>query len=201
MMCEFLDGDEKIARHGARLPHWQQGNVMQFVTFRLADAMPVAMLAKWREERDQFRQVHPEPWDDGTERRYHNRFTKKIEDWLDQGMGSCLLRSDECRLILEDVMMQGEDKAVHHQAWVIMPNHVHLLFVPLMPLPQIMKIWKGVSARKMGKGSIWQANYRDTMIRDSEHFSNAVRYIRRNPRGLPDGSYTLWESARAQEVD
>ncbi|MBK1855067.1 transposase [Verrucomicrobiaceae bacterium 5K15] len=96
--------------------------------------------------------------------------------------------------------MLGEGKAVTHQSWVIMPNHVHLLFTPLKPLPQIMKTWKGVSARKIGKGSIWQPNYRDTLIRNSEHFVNAVRYIRRNPRGLREGTFTLWESERAKSV-
>jgi len=51
-----------------------------------------------------------------------------------------------------------------------------------------------------GMGSIWQKNYRDTLIRDSDHFANAVRYIRRNPAKLAEGSYTLWESDQAAAI-
>lgn len=199
-MGEFLDGEEEILTHGARLPHWQQGEVMQFVTFRLADSMPEGKITEWRENLARFKEVHPEPWDDSIKAVYHQRFTKRIEQWLDEGMGSCLFQSLENRETLRDVLMLGEGKAVTHQSWVIMPNHVHLLFTPLKPLPQIMKIWKGVSTRKIGKGSIWQPNYRDTLIRNSEHFVNAVRYIRRNPRGLREGTFTLWESERAKSV-
>ncbi len=96
--------------------------------------------------------------------------------------------------------MYDEPDRVEHYAWVIMPNHVHLLFKPLVPLPQLMKSWKGVSARKIGRGSIWQRNYRDTLIRDGSHFANAVRYIRHNPRNLSKGTFTLWESERARDV-
>ena len=38
-MSEFLDPSEKIQKHGAKLPHWQQSDSMQCVTFRLGDAM------------------------------------------------------------------------------------------------------------------------------------------------------------------
>lgn len=63
-----------------------------------------------------------------------------------------------------------------------------------------MKSWKGVSARRIGKGSIWQKGYRDTMIRDAGHFANAVRYIRRNPAKLRPDTFTLWQSERALKM-
>ena len=98
--------------------------------------------------------------------------------------------------------MHFHNERVEHHAWVIMPNHVHLLFKPLVPMEELIKAWKGVSARKIGQGSIWQPNYRDTLIRDGEHFANAVRHIRRNPvkAKLPEGSFSLWESERAKLV-
>ena len=93
--------------------------------------------------------------------------------------------------------MRAQGQKVNHHSWVIMPNHVHLLFEPLIELEQLLKIWKEVSARRIGKGSIWQANYRDTLIRDSEHFTKVVRYIRHNPDKLPKNDFTLWEGERA----
>jgi putative transposase len=40
----------------------------------------------------------------------------------------------------------------------------------------------------------------DAMIRDAQHFANAIRYIRRNPAKLTPGSYTLWQSPRALSI-
>jgi len=199
-MGDFLNPYELIERHGSKLPHWQQGEAMQFVTFRLGDAMPAEKLKQWREDRGIWLDRNPEPWSIEQERLYHRIFTRQIEEWLDAGMGSCLLRAPEVRGLIEDVLQsKGETYAVHH-AWVLMPNHVHLLFTPRHPLDALMKAWKGASARRIGRGPIWQRGYRDTLIRDEEHFENAVRYIRRNPEKLSEGTFSLWQSERALEV-
>ena len=83
-----------------------------------------------------------------------------------------------------------------------MPNHVHVLFVPHVPLEDLIQAWKSNSARRIGRRSIWQRNYRDTPIRDADPFANAVRYIRNNPvkAKLPEEAFTLWQSPRAQRV-
>ncbi|RYD18573.1 MAG: hypothetical protein EOP88_22115 [Verrucomicrobiaceae bacterium] len=96
--------------------------------------------------------------------------------------------------------MHDHGARADHHAWVIMPNHVHLLFTARHPIELLMKNWKGITARKIGLGSIWQKGYRDTMIRDGEHFGNAVRYIRRNSAKLRPGTFSLWESERARAV-
>ena len=98
--------------------------------------------------------------------------------------------------------MKFQGDRVEHQAWVIMPNHVHLLFTPHAPLEKLVQAWKATSARLIGKGGIWQRNYRDTLIRDAAHFANAVRYIRRTPvkAKLPESAFTLWQSPRAERL-
>lgn len=199
-MSEYLDPSEEIQRHGTKLPHWQQSESMQFVTFRLGDAMPASALRVWKEEHAIWRLNHPQPWEPDVENEYHRRFTRKLEYLLDKGTGSCTLKSPAIRNALEDILMRDHGSRAIHHAWVIMPNHVHMLFTANVPLEVLMKTWKGVSARKIGKGSIWQKGYRDTMIRDAGHFANAVRYIRRNPLKLVEGSYTLWQSERALAV-
>lgn len=195
-----MDRSSEIGKHGGKLPHWQQDGRMQFVTFRLADAMPKMKMRIWKESRDNWLRHHPKPWDEDTEREYAEGFTERLERWLDQGSGSCIFRDEGKRAILENVLMKFQGERVEHHSWVIMPNHVHLLFKPMEPLEDLMKAWKGVSARLIGEGSIWQENYRDTMIRDGRHFSNAVRYIRRNPMRLGAGEFSLWESERARAV-
>lgn len=202
MSAEFLDPSREIQKHGDKLPHWQQGEVMQFVTFRLGDAIPREKLQLWLDQRKIWLTHHPQPWDPATEVEYQKKFIWKLERWLDQGAGSCLLRDPAARSILEGVLMRFQSVRVEHHAWVIMPNHVHLLFSPQAPLANLIQAWKATSARRIGKGSIWQRNYRDTLIRDFDHFANAVRYIRRNPvkAKLPEGTFTLWQSNRAERL-
>jgi len=199
-MSEFLDPSQEILKHGSKLPHWQQSESMQFVTFRLGDAMPETKIQTWKEQHSIWTQQHPKPWTADLEREYHRRFTRKLEYMLDDGDGSCLFKDSENRKILETILMRDHDTRAVHHAWVIMPNHIHLLFTAHSRLEVLIKSWKGISARRVGKGSIWQKGYRDTMIRDVGHFANAVRYIRRNPAKLPSGTYTLWQSERALEV-
>lgn len=202
MPSEFFDSSRDIEKHGDQLPHWQQGEVMQFVTFRLGDALPREKMRLWRDQRKVWLTHHPQPWEVATEAEYQKQFIWKLERWLDQGAGSCLLRDPPARSILAEAFMKFHGDRVEHHAWVIMPNHVHLLFKPVAPLEKLVQAWKVTSARRIGKGRIWQRNYRDTLIRDSDHFANAVRYIRRNPikAKLPAKAYTLWQSPRAERL-
>ena len=199
-MGEYLNPSEEIEKHGARLPHWQQAESMQFVTFRLGDAMPAGKLRRWKDEHGIWLNHHPKPWTPEQESEYHQQFTRKLEHWLDEGAGSCLFKESGPRELLETTLMRDHEVRAFHHAWVIMPNHVHLLFTACARLEVLMKTWKGVSARRIGKGSIWQKGYRDTIIRDAGHFANAVRYIRRNPVKLRAGTFTLWQSERALKI-
>ena len=196
----YLDPDREIRKHGQELPHWQQGDSIQFVTFRLGDSLPAGKLRAWREERGTWLKFNPKPWTPEVERDHQKRFIGKLEAWLDEGAGSCLLKDPENRIFLRDALMAFQGEKVEHHSWVIMPNHVHVLFTPNLLLEKLMQAWKGVSARRIGKGKIWQKNYRDTLIRDGEHFANAVRYIRRNPAKLREGTFTLWEGPMARAV-
>ena len=202
MSRDYLNPEARIDKHAGKLPHWSQDEVMQFVTFRLGDSLPKEKIHTWKRQSVEFRKTWPQPWTAEVQADYQQRFVVKLERWLDEGAGSCWFREPSDRKILEEALMCFQGERVEHHAWVIMPNHVHLLLKPLSPLDKLIKSWKGVSAWKIGRGSIWQPNYRDTLIRDGEHFANAVRYIRRNPvkAKLSDGTYSLWESERAKLV-
>ncbi len=191
----FLSWDKEIQRHGGKLPHWHQELGTQFETFRLGDALPAAKTRLWREQRQAWLKDHPQPWSLQIEQEYHRTFTARLEEWLDQGMGCCLFRDAAARQVLTDTLLKFQGIRVRHHAWVIMPNHVHLLFTPAEPMEKLLQGWKAHSARRLGRGSIWQRNYRDTKIRDATHFANALRYIRNNPvkTKLRQEEFTLWE--------
>lgn len=75
-----------------------------------------------------------------------------------------------------------------------MPDHVHLLLYPLkvrdgewIDLSDILKGLKGTSSRDANKvlgrrGSLWQAEGYNRIIRNRGEFRETRRYIYRNPR-------------------
>jgi REP element-mobilizing transposase RayT len=94
-------------------------------------------------------------------------------------------------------------------SFVVMPNHVHALFVQNAewPLEKLIRSWKGFTARQINKllgrsGGFWQRDYFDRLIRDDQHFKNCVGYIRRNPEKarLSQDEFVLWESDVAKEI-
>jgi putative transposase len=192
-----------------RLPHWQQQGATYFVTFRLADAVPMRLLKQWESEREAWLRIHPEPWTTEIELEYHQRFSGAIERWLDAGHGACLLRRGECAQIVAEALSHFEGVRVAMISFVVMPNHVHALFVqnPEWPLEKLTQSWKRFSASQINKilgrsGSLWQRDYFDRLVRDEKHFANCVRYIRRNPEkaGLSEGEFVLWESEMARAI-
>ena len=156
----------------------------------------------WRAERDLWLVENPKPWSLETHAEYHRRFSRKIERWLDQGLGSCVFLDSDARGVLKNCLVRFEGDRVLQHAWVIMPNHLHVLFSPLVPMAKLIQAWKSHSARTLGVGAIWQRDYHDTLIRDWDHCQNVVRYIRRNPlkARLAEGCFTLWESERASRL-
>ena len=112
---------------------------------------------------------------------------------------------------MERVFTKFDRDRYWHHAWVLMPNHVHLL-VSLregVELPRLLKAWKGTSSceagsvlqRSMSEEAFWQKDYFDRLVRDGRHFWNCARYVRRNPvkSRLHEGEYTLWLSDEVRE--
>lgn len=73
-------------------------------------------------------------------------------------------------------------------AWVIMPNHAHLLLVPLngAKVSAIMQRLKSYTSHEANRilgrrGHFWNKEYFDRYIRDGNHFAKALRYIEMNP--------------------
>ena len=94
-------------------------------------------------------------------------------------------------------------------AWVVMPNHVHTLFVlnSAWLLEDIILSWKGFAARRINPligrtGGVWQRDYFDRLVRNTKHLANCVRYIRRNPQKarLHHGEFVLYESELAKGI-
>jgi REP element-mobilizing transposase RayT len=192
-----------------RLPHWDQQGRTYSLTFRLADSVPADLMKQHRLEEAAWREHHPEPWTAEVELEYLRRFTGAIERWLDQGHGDCLLRLPACAAIVANALRHFEGQRTRLHAWVVMPNHVHVLTEILEghQLSDLMESWKGYMARAVNAhlgrtGTLWQKGYHDRLIRNREHFDNVVRYFRQNPikAGLKPGEWLAGESALASSV-
>ena len=206
----YFNPHRKILHSRNRLPHWQQKGAAYFVTFRLGDSLPRVVLDNWSVSRQNWLAEHPKPWDRLTEIAHHRLFSKVIDKHLDAGKGSCLLADPRCSRILHDALLHFNGLRYEMFTFVIMPNHVHLLFQmnPAWQLEQLMHSWRRFSAREINKvrnrsGFLWQKDYHDRLIRDEIHFFNCVRYIERNPAraNLNPGTYRLYRSGSIGGLD
>ena len=73
------------------------------------------------------------------------------------------------------------------RAWVIMPNHVHMLIYPKTGLSRITRSIKNFSGRKANEilgrqgQAFWQNESYDHWVRDQYELEKVVRYIEGNP--------------------
>ena len=123
------------------LPHFDGGEIAQFVTFRVADGLRGDPL--------------PDP-----------RLAKVVE--------GALVHFDEERYRLH--------------AWVIMPDHVHVLLTPYRGnrVSDIVHSWKSFTSKRANRilntsGQFWQEDYLDRYIRDQPHFDATLEYIDQTP--------------------
>jgi putative transposase len=200
---KFLNEFSEIQKTGRRLPHWQQDNATYFLTFRLADSLPSKLLHEWQEKRKLWQIAQPQPWSAETDAEYHKLFSTEIDHHLDQGLGSCLLGNPANATVVAHAFHHFDQTRYLLHAWVIMPNHVHLLLSlgEAVDLGEIVASWKRFTATQINrmslrKGPVWQRDYFDRLIRDWDHFMNVARYLRRNPlKGkLQMGSYMNYEA-------
>ncbi len=164
------------------LPHFQSYAVIQHVTFHLADSLPQTALQQLGAE---LKTLPPEKQD--VERR------KRVDTWIDAGHGSCVLRKPAIADMVQGSLLTYDSQRYRLLAWVVMPNHVHALFQPIIgwTVARIVASWKKFTAREIcddlresreaRSGPIWHREYWDRYIRDQTHLVQVIEYIHLNP--------------------
>ncbi len=153
-------------------------------------------------ERKLWLKQNPTPWNEAQERAYFDKFAVTIERWLDNGAGSCALRSPDAAKLVGEALNFFDGERYWQHSWVIMPNHVHTLFslAADVAIESVLQSWKSFTSHQLkarcNTWPGWQRDYFDRIIRDEQHFFRTARYVRNNPpkAGLATGGYTLWES-------
>jgi REP element-mobilizing transposase RayT len=154
------------------LPHWHPWGAAVFVTWRLFGfraRQPALKLAVPEDAGQAFRD---------------------LDVCLDRAeFGPTWLASPPIAVSLVQVIKTAETErslCVLH-AFVVTPNHVHLLITPLKPLCEVTKWIKGVSARRanllLGRTgrSFWRDESFDHWARDRAQFEKIREYIWNNP--------------------
>lgn len=155
------------------LPHFDGGEVAQFITIRLKDSLPQGVIDGWRRELDR---------EDDAELR------RRVESYLDAGHGAAHLRDPQVASLVQSALLHHDGDRYRLAAWVVMPNHVHLLATPRAghTLSSIMHSIKSFTAHEANKllkrrGAFWMEEYFDRYIRDGRHYAKTIAYIENNP--------------------
>lgn len=164
------------------LPHFDGGEIAQFLTARLYDSLPANVIEHYRKQLEKN--------EDKAE------FRKEIEKYLDRGHGECFLKNPKVAKLVQDSLLFYNGSKYKLFAWVIMPNHIHILLKPgkNIELSEITHSIKSYTAHKANnllkrKGQFWQHETFDRYIRNRRHLVNVIRYVENNPvkAGLCDG--------------
>jgi putative DNA methylase len=152
-----------------RLPHWDAVGVPTFVTFRLHGSLPAgrAFDRKQLSSGEAF---------------------VAFDRLLDSGQhGPTYLRRADIAGFVQDQLQAVEGRSLCRlHSYVIMPNHVHILWTPDISQAELLRVVKGPTAvaanRMLGQeGTFWQGEYFDRLVRDQQEFSRIENYIQWNP--------------------
>ena len=180
-----FDPNGTFTSYSRNLPHWRQPGATYFVTFRLHDSLPQSVLDYLRRLRSEFLK---QPRSSSLREEYEKKSRSALEASLDEGHGCCVLKDPENVRIVQERFEHGLGTQHFVGCGVVMPNHVHVVIRPLaeFQLEEIMRQVKGFSALKINarrgqRGTLWQDESYDRIVRDEEHLYRVMQYIGRNP--------------------
>jgi REP element-mobilizing transposase RayT len=175
-----------------QLPHLKREGAAYFITFRLADSLPREVVEKLKREREAIVQQamaakRPLTWRE--EQELFAWYSERVEAFLDAGAGECWLRRTEIADLVAGALNFFSGERYDLQAWVVMPNHVHVVLWPWPghALSEIEHSWKSYTASQANKlldrvgERFWQKESYDHTIRDDDERVRLCAYIENNP--------------------
>lgn len=163
-----LDDGKTVKIYRRNLPHWRQDGATYFVTFRLSDSIPHAVIKKWEQENDTWLRTHgiEKAWLESDPTRYTETYqgvpeldriqfekhrAKQLHMELDKCHGCCALKHSIAAQIVADALRHFDCNRWSLGDHVIMPNHVHLIVTPLgdWKLEDILGSIKKFAARRI----------------------------------------------------
>lgn len=191
------------------LPHLKSEGGTYFVTFRQAGTLPRDVLLRFKAERESILYhalVAKRPLTRHEQEDLFRWYSDRVDRHLDCCHGECHLRRPACADVVADALKFFDGERYELRAWVVMPNHVHVVVWPKPPhtLSEILHSWKSFTAHEINKllpekvVPFWQSESYDHLIRDDDDLHRCSNYIRMNPvnAGLcAEAHLWLWSSA------
>jgi REP element-mobilizing transposase RayT len=164
--------------------------------------LPQIKLDELKNVKREWERQHPLPRSHAVLEEWARQASVRIERWLDQGMGRCVLKDPSLAALVASALHHFDDDRYELNCYVIMPNHAHVVLRPLRseyPIEEIVGGWKKYTARQINarlhqNGELWQEEIYDRIIRDEEHFWRVIQYIGSNPEkaGISRESCPIW---------
>ncbi|HRD53268.1 MAG TPA: transposase [Flavobacteriales bacterium] len=184
----FYDEDAGTTRTRRNLPHWSQDGKLYFVTWRLADSLSSKALLRIEMDRRAWVKLHGDKpvseMEHMLKREWYRLFHHRVQQWLDAGHGSCLLRRPEaCRIVVE-ALHHFHGERYHLGSFAIAGNHLHVLVAPKsgVELSSVIHSWKSFTSNGINKalartGRLWMDEYFDRILRNQMHLERVEAYI------------------------
>ena len=180
------------------LPHIHPEGYPLFITFRLADSLPMQGLAELKAKREKALkalktespiEIH------GIEEEYFSHY----DEWLDRcATGPRWLENKTIAGMVVEKIHSMDGSQFELIAYCIMPNHVHLLIESLIvsrthrgqtskyPVTNALRLLKGSTARACNlklerTGQFWNHESYDHVVRDEKELERIINYILNNP--------------------
>jgi putative transposase len=156
------------------LPHWHPEEKALFITWRLYGSLP---RVDARSPKKKIGGLSDEAF-------------RKSDALLDKAeSGPIWLKNPEVAAFVVHALELGSTRFDRYSlhAYMVMPNHVHVLLTPKVEVRQITKSLKGVTARRaneiLGRSSerFWQDESFDHWVRHELEFRQTKQYIEHNP--------------------
>lgn len=179
-----------------RLPHIQIAGATYFITFRLANSLPLDVLESLKAESQKNKSLPAEQ----AILAYRQWFAR-YDDFLDRVVcGESFLRDEQIADMVSESIKFRNGKTYDLAAFSVMPNHAHLVCTPLEKsegvfygLTEILHSLKRYTARQANllldrSGAFWQHESYDHVIRDEAELERIIKYVLFNPvkAGLVD---------------
>ena len=157
------------------LPHWHPEGAALLITWRLHGSLPGSFRV---------------PLGPPVEKESAGRAFQAFDAVLDAAAsGPVGLKQPGIAAWVVSTLRLGDSQQPLYRlaAFVVMPNHVHVLLPPLAPVSRITQWIKGTTARqanrRLGRTSalFWQHESYDHWVRNQEEHPRIVRYIEFNP--------------------
>ncbi len=174
------------------LPHLKREGGRYFVTFRQAGTLPKEVLLRFKAEREGIiKQAEPAKrpltWHEQEE--LFRWYSDRVDKYLDAGHGTCYLQDPKLASLIAEAIWFFEGQRYELHAWVVMPNHAHVVVSPLpgWALSDILHTWKSYTSHEINKHlstkvvPFWQAESYDHVVRNDEDLYRCCHYTLVNP--------------------